>query len=98
MFEHEKNKKSIMKAKRCEEKQLSMPSQGVVMVETLKPSMSEEFPKVNELPQARIKVERVILHETKLYSSALILYRISLKHLCTLTSMLVRNHTMELED
>ncbi|KAI5658033.1 hypothetical protein M9H77_26826 [Catharanthus roseus] len=45
------------KAKRYGEKQLSVSSQGVAKVETLKPSMIEEFSKVNELPQAQEVVE-----------------------------------------
>ncbi|KAI5654187.1 hypothetical protein M9H77_31374 [Catharanthus roseus] len=36
--------------------------------------------------------------ETKLYSFAIIFYRISLKHPCTLTLMLGRNHTMDHEN
>ncbi|KAI5649093.1 hypothetical protein M9H77_35098 [Catharanthus roseus] len=47
------------KAKRYGEKQLSVSPQGVAKVETLKPSMIEEFSKVNELPQAQEVVEEV---------------------------------------
>ncbi|KAI5653322.1 hypothetical protein M9H77_30509 [Catharanthus roseus] len=40
-----------------------MPSQRFVNVEIMKPSMIEEFSKVNELPQATIEVEEcVVLH------------------------------------
>ncbi|KAI5666719.1 hypothetical protein M9H77_16572 [Catharanthus roseus] len=35
--------------------QLSMPSQGVAMVEPLTPSMVDELPRVKELPQAKIE-------------------------------------------
>ncbi|KAI5666909.1 hypothetical protein M9H77_16762 [Catharanthus roseus] len=54
--------KSIIKPKRCGEEQLSIPPQGVTKVETLKPSMIEEFPTVNELPQAQEVVEESIVH------------------------------------
>ncbi|KAI5668779.1 hypothetical protein M9H77_18632 [Catharanthus roseus] len=44
-------------------KQLSMPSQRVAKVGTLKPSMIEEFSKVNELPQAQEVVEEsIVIH------------------------------------
>ncbi|KAI5664554.1 hypothetical protein M9H77_23877 [Catharanthus roseus] len=42
-------------------KQLSMPPQRVAKVGTLKPSMIEEFSKVNELPQAQEVVEESIV-------------------------------------
>ncbi|KAI5652883.1 hypothetical protein M9H77_30070 [Catharanthus roseus] len=86
MFEHKKKEKSIIKAKRFGVKQLSMPSQRVAKVEIMKPSMIEEFSKVNELPQATMKLNKMLY------------YRISLKYPCTLKSMHGNNNTIELED
>ncbi|KAI5681174.1 hypothetical protein M9H77_02401 [Catharanthus roseus] len=40
-------------------------SQKVAKVEIMKPSMIEEFPKVNELPQARIEVEEIVVLNVK---------------------------------
>ncbi|KAI5653954.1 hypothetical protein M9H77_31141 [Catharanthus roseus] len=50
-----------MNTKRREDKQLSKPLHGVTKVETLKTSTIEEFPKVNELPQAQEEVEESIV-------------------------------------
>ncbi|KAI5653104.1 hypothetical protein M9H77_30291 [Catharanthus roseus] len=62
-FDQEKKEKSITNAQRFEGKQFFKPPQGLVKLETLKPSMVEESSKVNELPQATIEVEEsVILH------------------------------------
>ncbi|KAI5681324.1 hypothetical protein M9H77_02551 [Catharanthus roseus] len=58
-----KKAKSIITAKRCGEKQLSVSPERVTKVETLKPSMIDGFSKVNELPQVTMEVEEsVVLH------------------------------------
>ncbi|KAI5677754.1 hypothetical protein M9H77_08704 [Catharanthus roseus] len=65
IFYQEKKAKSIMKTKRCEDKQIFKPPQRVTKVETLKPSIIEEFSKVDELPQATIEVEETIVLHVK---------------------------------